>query len=395
MSSINSFVAFASSDADLSVLRDFAQAHGLPPENIFKGGISDATHYLKDHPSPDLLLVELPSQEAAPALLEGLSEVCDPNTKVITTGTVNEYSFYCWLMDIGITQYLLSPLTGHALEGAFHKLQGTAAADADAHTSKLIAVLGARGGVGATSVAINLAGILAEQTHKKVALVDLDPQEGTVSLALDMQPSVGVRDVLEKPDRIDSLFLERSMSKIGKYLSVLSAEERLGELLSINEQAAGPLIHELKSKFDYVVLDVPRHMNHFTRACLQSADMTLLVSELNLLCLRDTLRMQDAMKELWKVKPPAILANRVGLAAKHEVPVLDFEKGINTKITAQVPFAADIFMPLGRDIPAIKHKNHASMKPLYQLAASLTPAVKTAVAPKKPAGFSLFKKKDE
>jgi pilus assembly protein CpaE len=394
MTAITSFVAFASGDADLAVLKEFLAGRGLDTGGLFKGNIIAASEYLKNNASPDVLLVELPSQEEAPALLEQLSEVCDPNTKVITIGRINEYSFYCWLMDIGITQYLLSPLSTHALEAALLKLQGAAAEHAkDKPPSKLIAVMGARGGVGATSVAIDLAGILSEQTHKRIALVDLDPQEGTISLALDIQPTVGLRDVLEKPDRIDSLFLDRVMNKLGKYISVLSAEERFGEAIAISEHAATPLIQELKAKYDYIIIDMPRHMNAFDKACLQAADHALLICELNLLCLRDTLRMQDAMKELWKSRPPMVIANRIGLATKHEVPVLDFEKGINTKIACQILFAPDVFMPLGRDIPSVKHKSHPAMKPLYQFAAQFMPEAKPAPE-KKATGFSLFKRKE-
>ncbi len=397
-SSLTSFVAFASEDSDVAILKAFAHAQGMSAENIFKGMIADASEYLKTNPSPDVLLVQIPSQEAAPELLEGLAELCDQNTKVITVGTINEYSFYCWLMDIGITQYLLCPLTESALSHAFEKLQSNVAAEQkDKPPCKIIAVMGARGGVGASMVALNLAALLGEQTHKKIALVDLDPQEGSLSLSLDMEPSIGLRDVLEKPDRIDSLFLERVMNKVGKYLSVLSAEERLSDQLAISEQAAFPLLEELRNKYDYVVLDVPRHLNHFTRTCLQTADYSLLVTELSLLCLRDTLRMQDAMREAWKIKPPMIIANRVGLAPKQEVPVVDFEKGAGAKISEQIPFTPDIFMSVSRDVPAVKHKTHAAVKPLLHLAALIAPEAKPAAADaKKPASlFSFITKKKE
>lgn len=393
MATLSTFAAFVSAESDMSELKAFAEKQGLPTDLIRQGTIAEASEYLKTNPSPDLLVVELPSQDKAPPLLDALAEVCDPNTKVITIGKVNEYSFYCWLMEIGIAQYLLSPLSAQILETAFQKLQGIAAGNKEKPPAKLIAVMGSRGGVGATTMAINLAGGLSEQVQKKVALVDLDPQEGSISLALDIQPSMGVRDVLEKPDRIDSLFLDRVMSKVGKFLAVLSAEERLSEHLTVNEEAAFPLLDELRGKYDYVVLDVPRHLGNFARACLQRADYTVLVTELSLLSLRDTLRMQDAMRDAWKMKPPIILANRVGLAPKQAVPLADFEKGIGTKVTAQVNFTPEIFMPITRDIPAIKQKNHATMKPIYQLIAMIAPQTK-AVAETKKAGFSLFKKKE-
>ena len=136
-------------------------------------------------------------------------------------------------------------------------------------------------------------------------------------------------------------------------------------------------------------------MNHFTRACLQMADHSLLVAELSLLSLRDTLRMQDAMREGWKVKPPTIVINRVGLAPKMEVPALDFEKGIGVKISEQISFAPDIFMPMTRDIPALKHKAHASVRPLYKLAALVEPSLKSKAEPaeKPKSAFSFLSKK--
>lgn len=391
---IASFKAFVSHDADAAVLDAFAQAKGFGAEHVHKGTIADATEYLKTNPSPDVLVVEIPSQEAAPELLDALAEVCDPATAVITVGKINEYSFYCWLMDIGITQYLLCPLTEQVLEGALQKLQSTSAtAKQGKPPAKLIGVMGSRGGVGTTTVAINLAGILGEQTKRKIAIVDLDPQEGSVALTLDIQPSVGLRDVLEKPDRIDSLFLDRVMNKVGKYLSVLSAEEALADQLAISERAAAPLLEELKGRYDYVVFDIPRHLNHFTRACLQTADHNILVSDLSLLSLRDTLRMQDAMKDSWKIKPPMIVANRVGLAAKQEVPLADFEKAAGAKVVEQIPFSPDIFMPIGNDIAAVRHKAQPATRPLYRLAASIAPQIKPADTTKKSGGFSLFKKK--
>ena len=395
MSVIASFVAFVVRDADRALLTEFSRVRGFAESHIYPGSIREAVEFLKTNPSPDMLLVEIPALEEAQSLLDALADVCDPHTKVLTMGEVNEYSFYCWLMDMGIANYLLSPLTEQVLEAAFQKLQTPIAGGKhDKPPAKLIAIVGARGGVGSTSVAINFAGVLAEQTHQKVALVDLDPQEGSVALALDIEPTHGLRDALEKPERIDSLFLERVMAKLGKYLSVLSAEENLSDHLAVNEQAADPLLAEIRAKYDYVVLDVPRHMTGFAQNCLRMADYTILVSELTLLCLRDTLRLQDAMREGWKAKPPLIVANRVGLAAKHEVPIADFEKGINTKITEQIAFAPDVFMPIMRDIAAVKFKHNPAVKPIYHLVHMIVPNAKPLEPEAKKKDFSFFKRKE-
>jgi len=367
------FIAFASGDADIATLKAFAASQQWPEGGVHKGDITTATEFLKANASPLLLLVEIPGAQEAPALLDALADVCAPDTKVITIGGVNEYSFYCWLMEIGIFSYLLKPLTQPMLEGAYQKSIAAPSQVRAKSPAKIIAVMGARGGVGATTVALNLAGILADLSGKHVGLVDIDPQEGSIALTLDIEPSRGLRDVLEKPDRIDSLFIERVMSKPIANLSVLSAEESLQERVNIHPQAGELLLTELRDKCDLLVLDIPRHLNSFSQQCLQQADHVILVTELTLLSLRDALRMGDLARDTFKMKAPLIVANRVGLAAKKEIKVADFEKGINAELTISIPFAPEVYMQVSTDIPAVKQKEHKAVKALYDLALMLFP----------------------
>ncbi len=396
------FLAFASDDKDVGTLKQFATAQGWGDNCINQGNITNAAEYLKSNPSPILLLVEISSSKDAPGQLDALAEVCDPGTKVIVTGLVNEYSFYCWLMDLGIFCYLLKPLTEQTLAGALAK--STEAPTGQAKTGKppgkIIAVIGTRGGVGTTTLALNLAGVIAETSAKKTALIDLDPREGSIALAMDLEPSRGLREALEKPDRIDSLFMERVMTKPHQHLSILSAEETLQDQLKIHDHASEALLKELKGAYDVIVLDVPRYLDPFSTKCLGAADNVVLATELTLLSLRDALRMQDMMRESLKMRAPVVVAMRTGLAAKHQVIVADFEKGINAKVAFSVPFTPDIFMPIGADIPALKSKSHASVKPIYQLAEQLIPEAKSADAgkagkgEKKSGGMFAKKKKD-
>jgi pilus assembly protein CpaE len=385
------FLAFVSNTGDMDVLKSFCQNQDWADDLILQGDIRTAAEYLKKNVSPALLLVELPSAADASAQLDALAEVCDPDTKVLTIGDVNEYSFYVWLIDLGISNYLLKPLTGPVVETAYNKAMSIGGAGGkDKTPAKIIAVVGTRGGVGATTIALNLAGIIATGASKKnVALVDLDPQEGTVSLSLDIEPSRSLRDALEKPDRIDSLFIERVMTKPMPNLSVLSAEESLLEHIKIHENAGDMLLKELRAKFDFVVIDVPRYLNNYARQCLRKADFVLVVTELTLLSLRDVLRLGDLMRESFKMNPPLIVANKVGFATKQEMKVADFEKGINATIVYSIPFMPDVFMPISADIPAVKAKGHVSTRPLYELAAQLVPVLKKSGAKEKK-GLGLF-----
>ncbi len=387
------FIAFTSDEKDIATLKAFAAKHQWPEDCIHQGDIRTAAEYLKTNPSPALLLVEIPSAAEAPKLLDALAEVCDSDTKVITTGTVNEYSFYCWLMEIGIFSYLLKPLSDAMLEGALAKANNRVAGESGPvkQPGKLIAVTGTRGGVGATTLSINLAGAIADLYKKNVALVDIDPQEGSIALMLDLEPSRGLREALEKPDRIDPLFVDRVMSKHGKFLSVLSSEETLQEEISIHEDAADALLKELRDKFDVVVIDIPRYLNAFTRKCLAQSDHVILATELTLLCLRDMLRLSDLLRETIKIRPPLVVATRVGMS-KQEMKIGDFEKGVNATIAHRIAFVPDVFMHISSDVPVVKFKSHTAVKPLHQLAAHLMPEVAGAAASgKESKGFSFFK----
>ena len=385
------FMAFVHNESDLATLKTFANEHGWSQADINAGDISTATAFLTKHSSPMLLMVEIPSAAEAPALLDKLADVCGPDTKVIVVGAVNEYSFYCWLTDIGISSYLLQPLLLPALETAYTKSLARPQAEAPLERSpgKIYSVVGTRGGVGATTIALNLAGVIADHGPKlQVALVDVDPHGGSIALSLDLDPSRGMREALEKPERIDSLFIDRVVSKPLKNLSVLSSEEALHEHIVVHEEALAVLLKELKAKFDVIILDLPRHLDAFHRACLQQSDQVVLVSELSLVSLRDGLRIMDLMRENLKVKPPVIVANRAGFASRIEMQLGDFEKGVSAKISVKVPYAPDVFMPISTDIPAVKKKGHAAVKPLVVLAELLLPELKPKAGEKK----SFFKK---
>lgn len=388
------FFAFAQNSGDILAIKEFTAAQSWDDSCVMQGDIRTAAQYFKAHPSPILLLVEIPSAEEAPALLDELANVCDPHTKVIVTGTVNEYSFYCWLMDIGVFSYLLRPLTKDMLETAYKKSieQAPLPTVESNEPTRIIAVIGARGGVGASTISLNLAGILAEHAGKKIALVDLDPQNGTLSLTLDMEPARGLRDVLEKPDRIDPLFIDRVMNKPHENLWVLSAEEQLGEHIQPDEFTSEALLRELSNKYDIVVLDVPHRIGRFERECLKKAHNILLVAELSLQSLRDTLRLNDLIVDTFKMSAPVVVINRIGMAPKSEISLSDFEKGITVKVAEKIPYTQDVFMYIGSDIPSIVHAKHAAMKPLYSLAKKLFPNILPDEAPKDKSSFSFLKK---
>lgn len=333
-------LAYLTDSESIKATRAYLKQQGITDASVENGNAGDAAEYLKNHASPEVLLVEVPSAKEAPPLLDALADVVNPVTKVIVTGKVDTLSFYQWLMGLGIHEYLLEPFTDAQLKAALDKgvSKPVAKAEEKPTQKRLIAVIGARGGVGATTVATTIAAILAKEMKLPTGLIDLDPHFGSVALSLDLEPGRGLRDALEKPDRIDGLFLERVTIKPFPNLAILSAEEQLAETIGAQPNSGEVLFHALKEKFPLLVVDLPRQVSPLTRHVLQIADHVLIVVEPTLLCLRDALRIKDLLVDTLKRPTPMLISNQEGLNVKNELPKKDFTKHFGAEAAAHVPF---------------------------------------------------------
>lgn len=331
------FVNAASGEA----CQQAAKELGFSQVRVEVGNVTKATEFLAQHPSPEILVVEIGSQDEAPAQLDALADMVNPHTKVLATGTVDSIRFFQWLSDLGIDGYLLQPFTAVELKQAVAKgsiKRAEAEKDKPAREKKLVAVIGARGGVGTTTVAVNLAATFARDFNQPTALLDLDPYFGCTALAMDLMPGRGLRDALEKPDRVDALFLERVMVKPFSHLSVLSAEEALTETIAMQANAGEMVMAALREKFQIIVADVPRQMNPLTRHILSQADQVILVAEPQVTALRDSLRLKDYLVDGLKRPAPLVVLNRVGLSSANEITARDFEKNYGHAVSASLPF---------------------------------------------------------
>ncbi len=314
---------------------------GFTQVRLEAGDAASATEFLSQHPSPEILIVEIGTQDEAPAQLDALAEMVNPHSKVIATGKVDSIRFFQWLSDLGVDGYLLQPFTATELKQAIAKgtiKKAEAAAAMPVEDKKLIAVVGARGGVGTTMVATNLAALMARELELSTALADFDPYFGSVALAMDLMPGRGLRDALDKPDRVDALFLERVMIKPFPNLSLLSAEEALTEVITAQPNAGEMILAALREKFRIIIADLPRQMNPLTRHVLAQADHVLLVADPQVTSLRDSLRFRDYMIEHVKRPAPVLLLNRVGLSSANEISAKEFAKHYAHEVVAELPY---------------------------------------------------------
>lgn len=335
------FANAASGEAAQSAAKDLGFVH----THIVEGNVDTAVEYLTQQASPEILIVEIGNADAAPKQLDALADMVNPHTKVLATGLVDSIRFYQWLSDLGMDGYLLQPFTPAELKQAMAKgsIKKKESAEGIANLpKKIIAVMGARGGVGATTMASKLAVIAAKDYGRMTALVDLDPYFGCVALSLDLEPGRGLRDALEKPDRVDALFLERTMVKPMDNLAILSAEEPLMDAMKVQDNAGEMIFAALKEKFSVIVVDVPRQMNPLTRHVLMAADHVVMVAEPQITSLRDSLRLKDYVVDQLKRPMPLLILNRVGLSASNELTPQEFGKHYGHEPAAKFNFMHEI-----------------------------------------------------
>ena len=259
------FAAFVCDDEHAEWLRTLCHEFGWSAERVQKGGPRQAVQILSVTASPQILLIDLSDTQDIMHELNALAEVCEPRTLVLAMGLINDVGYYRDLISSGIQDYLVKPLGLDALRNAMLTAKAAILGAHQLHPenhqrSTNIAVIGTRGGVGATTIATSLAWVIAERHRQNAALLYLDIQFGTCAMTFDVEPGRGLTDALENPNRIDSLFIERSMVRLSNLLSVLSAEAAINQPLILAEEALAMLKEEMRNNCSFLVMDVPRQV---------------------------------------------------------------------------------------------------------------------------------------
>lgn len=375
------FLAFCCDDNASMTLRAVVDELGWPQENVYKGGLRQAVQTLAVSSSPQLLFVDLSETSDPLTDINSLAEVCEPGTIVIAAGQVNDVRLYRDLLASGIHDYLLKPLGVDAVRDAFASAQAMLNAPryADGATERVhaaLAVIGCRGGVGASTIATSLAWQMSETGKRSTALLDLDVHFGTNALAMDVEPGRGLIDAIDNPSRIDGLFLERALVRASDTLSVLSAEAPISNPIVTDGTAYYQLQDELRSAFDMSVMDLPRAMLIQHPHLMTEVQAVVLVTELTLAAARDTIRLLSWLRSNAPQAQVCVLANRVHPGAQQEVLRKDFEGSIEHKIDVAIPYdhkLAAQAAKMGKPMAAIG-KSSKTIAPLAELANRLLAA---------------------
>jgi pilus assembly protein CpaE len=345
---------------------------------IQMGGIAAATEAYRHSPTPNVILIETDSRtDDILRGLDQLAQVCDGGTRVLVLGRVNDVRLYRELTRRGVSEYLMTPIgtidVVRAICGLF------TAPDAKA-VGRVIAIVGAKGGVGASTVAHNVAWAIGRDLSLESVVVDLDLAFGTAGLDYNQDPPQGIADAVFSPDRVDIAFVDRLLSKCTDHLSLLAAPATLDRVYDFGAESFDTTLDSLRSSIPCIVLDVPHQWTAWTKRILVSADDILVVAGPDLANLRNAKNMVDLLKAS---RPndhrPHYCLNQVGVPKRPEITPADFAKALESNPLAVIPFEPQLFGPAANNGQMIAEMaaNHKTSEMFRSLAQALTGRVET------------------
>ncbi len=339
--SIHAFCEFPDTGAALqraATDRRLSKAH----LQVQLGGVNAAIEHYTGQITPNLLIVEtkLNGQDALEEL-DRLAEVCDPATKVIVVGRVNDVELYRELMRRGASEYLVAPLSPLQL---IEVISGLYLDPGATPIGRVVAVVGARGGSGSSTLAHNIGWCIAEELHINTTIVDMDLPFGTVGLDFNDEASQGVADALSAPERLDDVLLDRLLIKRGEHLSLFTAPAALERDYDAVPESYEAVIDAVRQTTPCVILDLPHGWTPWIRNSLLSADDVVIVATPDLTSLRNAKNIIELVKNARpNDNPPRLVINQVGMPKRPEIPAKDFAETMGITPSAIVNFEPALF----------------------------------------------------
>ena len=331
-------VAFVTDPDTERTIRDLVDEEVMTFTVVRRGTVQDAIGHLRASPSPKLLVVDISDSTMPMSDVEALADVCEPSVTVIVLGESNDIGLFRDLMNAGVADYVAKPITTELLRRTIAMRSGPTAVKPRSRTGKVIAVTGARGGVGVSTLLVNLGWLLSHRSGRKVALVDLDMQASSLSLMLGAEPGGGLSEALQNINRVDDLFLDRIMQQCSERLFLLTGHEELEDEPSLAPAAIQQIATLLTQRFHYVMLDVPRRYGPLYQHFLSLAHVRIIIADPTLPSVRETVRVLRMTGRDDLGKRALVILNHRCPPAKGIVSRDEFEKAIGRRIDYEIPF---------------------------------------------------------
>ncbi len=302
-----------------------------------RGGVRAAITAMQKVATPRVLIVDLSGEENPLSALEQLSDVVEPHVSVLVVGDVASLDFYREVTrGFGASEYLSKPLLRETVARHFGPVaQGRAPVGEAALGGRMVTITGVRGGVGASTLAVNLAWYFGVMARRHTVLLDSDLHFGIASFLLNVPPGRGLSMALQTPDRIDSLLAERAAQPVSDRLHVLSTQEPLGDVHEHAPTAASTLVDALRRRYNFIVADVPFRPVALNRDLLDLSHRRVLVLDPTLASVRDALRLASMKPGSQQTRRPILVLNRQNVPGG--LTKRQFEDALKTNVDIVIP----------------------------------------------------------
>ena len=305
---------------------------------VRRATVRQAIAVLQKIPTPRVLIVDVSGEEQPVSALVDLSEVVEPDVRVLVIGDREDANFYRQVTrDLGVLEYLYKPLTRGMVARHLGAWVGSGKPMPEAvHGGRVISVTGCRGGVGATTIATSLAWHFANDVRRHTLLLDPNLHTGDAALLLGARAGNGLRIALETPSRVDELFVERTAQPAGDRLFVMASEEKLGDQPVIAEGAVRHLLTTVRRRYNFIVIDAPFQSTATHREFLDSSHQRIIVIDPTLSGVRDGLRLISLPAGPTQARRPILVLNRTGQPGA--LTLRQVEDAIAATIDVAIPF---------------------------------------------------------
>jgi pilus assembly protein CpaE len=304
--------------------------------------------------------------------LDKLAEVCDAGTRVVVIGCTNDVLFYREIVRRGVSEYVIAPVSPLQVVRAVCTLFSS---PDSSPVGRIIAVVGAKGGVGASTIAHNVAFSIAHDLKLDAVVTDLDLAFGTAGLDFNQDPAQGIAEAVFSPERVDNAFVDRLLSKCTDHLSLLAAPATLDRVYDFGADAFEAIFDSLRASVPYSVLDVPHQWTGWSKQTLIGADDILIVAAPDLANLRNAKNIYDFLKASRpNDRRPLYCLNQVGIPKRPEIKVKDFAKALEDGPVATIPFEPKVFGAAANNGQMLAEisKSHRTAETFRDLALLLT-----------------------
>ena len=324
--------------------------------SVHMGGIAAAIAHYVDSPTPNLIIVD--SALKGPALLpelDQLAQSCDPGTKVIIIGRHNDVLLYRELLKRGVSEYLVAPIDPMGLMESISNLYNNPDTDPVGH---VFAFIGAKGGVGSSTVCHNVAWTLSEVLKSNVTIADLDLAFGTTGLDFNQDPVQGIAEALAAPERLDDQLLDRLLTKCSEHLSIFAAPVVLDRDYDISPESCDMVIDVVRQNVPYVAVDLPHCWSPWTKRVLLQADEVIITAVPDLANLRNAKNIVDLLKTARKndAKPHLVL-NMSNVPKRQEITLAEFEQALDIKAIAVIEYDCETFSQAANNGQMVEEMN--------------------------------------